>query len=109
MTQAPNFTYVLDFTLRTITAIELASRYGNRAESPIFKVDVTTADDNAMHRVGLARRRTNQLDGDQFVVELDTDGTGRPLAAFELPFALVMLLARQAERVLSGGSDASQL
>ncbi len=109
MMQSASVTYVLDFTVRTITAIELASKYCNQAESPAFRVDVTTAEVDSMRSVGLARRHMNQIDGDVFVVELDTGAAELPTASFELPFTLVMLLASQAERALSVGSDDAQL
>jgi hypothetical protein len=95
-------TYVLDYTRRTIAAIEQAAKYSDHIQSPAFDVDVTTTANASIHKIGAARRRINQTYGDRFVVEVDSDTATQPYVKFELPFAQVIVLAAEAHRELSG-------
>lgn len=95
-------TYAPDYTRRTIAAIEQAAKYTGHIQSPAFDVDVTTTEDTSIHRIGTARRRVDQVDGDRFVVEVDSDTASQPCIKFELPFTQVIVLAAKADRERSG-------
>lgn len=95
-------TYALDYTRRTIAAIEQAAKYADHVQSPAFDVDVTTTGDASIDRIGTARRRVNQVDGDRFVVEVDSDTATQPYVRFELPFTQAVMRAAEAYRELSG-------
>lgn len=94
--------YALNYTRRTISAIEQAAKYSDHIQSPAFDVDITTTEDASIHRIGTARRRVDQVHGDRFVVEVASDTSTQPYVKFELPFTQVIVLAARAEREQSG-------
>jgi len=101
-------TYALDYTRRTIAAIEQAAKYSDHIQSPAFEVDITTTEDASIGRIGIARRRGNPVHGDRVVVEVDSGASPQPYVKFELPFIQVIVLAAKADKERSGRAPRSR-